>query len=250
MNSSQNMEKTLEIIKDIEKKTLDLKNKDKISKIEMDILLERVRMLYDNLIQVDQNYEYEKNLYTEAKTPHTPEFEKKKEPAKESTSETKQEQVKEQPLVEKEKKIDYQEEKKVNKKEEELHKNQPEQKPEEKEKAKSREYGPEIVADKYHNTVTFRHENLSKNQTKKDVSSKMQTKPIQDLVKAIGVNDKFLFIRELFDGDKESYHEAIQILNEIPNYQEAETYIKERFNWDWEKPEVKKFLDLIQRKFS
>jgi hypothetical protein len=78
----------------------------------------------------------------------------------------------------------------------------------------------------------------------------MQSKPIKDLSKAIGVNDKFLFIRELFDGNKEHYHEAIQLLNEIPDYEEAENYLKETFDWNWEAPVTKKFIELIKRKFA
>lgn len=78
----------------------------------------------------------------------------------------------------------------------------------------------------------------------------MQSRPIHDLSKAIGLNDKFLFIRELFNGDKDKYHEAIQIINEMPSLEQAEAYINERFNWDDELPEVKKFMDLVRRKFS
>jgi hypothetical protein len=110
--------------------------------------------------------------------------------------------------------------------------------------------GPEVVADKYQNSRTFRHDDLAKKQPQNNLSTRMQSRPINDLAKAIGLNDKFLFIRELFNGDKEKYHEAIQIINEMPSYEEAENYIRERFNWDEEQPEVEKFMDLVRRKFS
>jgi hypothetical protein len=107
-----------------------------------------------------------------------------------------------------------------------------------------------VVADKYQNSRTFRHDDLAKKQPQNNLSTRMQSRPINDLAKAIGLNDKFLFIRELFNGDKEKYHEAIQIINEMPSYEEAENYIRERFNWDEEQPEVEKFMDLVRRKFS
>jgi len=107
----------------------------------------------------------------------------------------------------------------------------------------------EVVADKYQNKKTYRHDNLAQQQSKNDLSSMMQSKPITDLTKAIGVNDKFLFIRELFDGNREHYHEAIQLLNEIPTFEEAQTYLHETFNWNWEDPVTKKFIELIKRKF-
>jgi hypothetical protein len=108
---------------------------------------------------------------------------------------------------------------------------------------------PEILADRFHNTKTSMHDNLAKKQSQNDLSSKMQSKPIQDLNKAIGLNDRFLFIRELFNGNKDAYYEAIQIINEMPNYEEAEQYIRERFNWDEEQPEVMRFMDLVRRRF-
>ena len=110
--------------------------------------------------------------------------------------------------------------------------------------------GPEVVADKFQNTRTFRHDDLARKQPQNNLSTRMQSRPIEDLAKAIGLNDKFRFIRELFDGDREKYHEAIQILNELPSYQEAEHYINQRFDWDQEKPEVQKFMELVRRKFS
>ena len=108
----------------------------------------------------------------------------------------------------------------------------------------------EVVADKYQNKKTYRHDNLAQQQSKNDLSSMMQSKPISDLTKAIGVNDKFHFIRELFDGNRDHYHEAIQLLNEIPTFEEAQTYLHETFDWNWEDPVTKKFLELIKRKFA
>jgi hypothetical protein len=35
----------------------------------------------------------------------------------------------------------------------------------------------------------------------------------------------------------------------MPNYEEAEQYIRERFNWDEEQPEVMRFMDLVRRRF-
>ena len=255
MNTSQNMEKILDIIREIESKTHELKNTDKISKIEMDILLERVRFLYDNLISIDHSYPYDfqedKKQRTVIPTPEKPQ-KKTSEPKEPEESEKTEQQYKDPEIEikqeEKHEETSSQQEK-TKEKEPNISQEQTVRETEYKESQKRKENGPEIVADKYQNTKTFRHDNLAKNQTKKVVSSKMQDKPIQDLVKAIGINDKFLFIRELFDGDKEKYHEAIQLLNEIPTYEEADNYLKETFDWDWEKPEVKKFIDLIRRKF-
>ncbi|MFO8234105.1 MAG: hypothetical protein R6U04_01685 [Bacteroidales bacterium] len=252
MYTDKNFEHITVIIQDIQDKALELENSKKIHKIEMDILLEKVRELYDNLKKMDKEISMTSKAHesenTDSKASRTIEFkigpenqtrekQKKTEPEKpetepEQTTENKQEEVVQPPREEKQSIQPVTEEWKNAE-----------------EVSKAREYGPEIVADKYQNARTFMNESLAKTQNKNDVSSKMQAKPINDLIKAIGVNDKFLFIRELFDGNKEKYHEALQILNELPSMAEAETYLKESFNFDWDNPVFQKFYDLIKRKF-
>ena len=248
MNADQNLENILKIIQNIENKTIDLKNSDEIHKIEMDILLGRVRELYEILLQLDQDYPYT------FKKGQKVEFQIKQENQSENKT---TENPEEKPLqsIEPEKQEEKEPGEEVSgteyhEEQQSANKNIQQEKSGKPSASKNKEYGPEIIADKFQNSKTFRHDNLAKNQQKNDVSSKMQTKPIHDLTKAIGVNDKFLFIKELFNGNKERYHEAIQILNNIPTFKEAETYLQESFDWDDEQPETKKFFDLIRRKFK
>jgi len=108
---------------------------------------------------------------------------------------------------------------------------------------------PEIVADKFQ-SKKFVHDNISKTNTKKDVSSKMQSKPIQDINSAIGLNDKFIFIRELFNNDKDYYNETIQILNNFDNYENAIEFLNENFEWDEEDKNYIHLKELVSRKYS
>ncbi|MFW6103882.1 MAG: hypothetical protein ACOC59_02330, partial [Bacteroidota bacterium] len=59
MNFNYKLDKILEDIQEIENYTVDFKNARTIPKIEMDILTEKVRHLYDELLQIDRNYPYE-----------------------------------------------------------------------------------------------------------------------------------------------------------------------------------------------
>ncbi|MFP4448089.1 MAG: hypothetical protein ACLFPH_05100 [Bacteroidales bacterium] len=255
MYTDKRFENINEIIQDIQDKATELQNSPKIHEIELDILLERVRNLYENI----------KDLEKEQPGKITTKQEKKEDAEKTRTIEFKigeEEQNAEKEEIKKKEKTEPEKSEEQNK----ITRNQTteakqdlqeEQKPEEKtdewhesaEVTKRQDYEPEIVADKYQNARTFRNETLAKSQSKNDVSSKMQAKPIQDLIKAIGVNDKFLFIKELFEGNKDQYHEAIQILNEMPSLEEAETYLQESFDFDWNDPVFKKFHSLIKRKF-
>ncbi len=108
---------------------------------------------------------------------------------------------------------------------------------------------PEIIADKFQ-SKKFIHDNISKKNVKKDVSAKMQTKPINDINSAIGLNDKFIFIRELFNNDKEHYHETIQVLNNFDIYENAVNFLNENFDWDSDDPNFERLKELVRRKYS
>ena len=58
----------------------------------------------------------------------------------------------------------------------------------------------EILADKFQNQ-SFLNEALSQFQNVSDLSKKMQNQPVKDIFSAINLNDKFLFIKELFNND-------------------------------------------------
>jgi len=107
---------------------------------------------------------------------------------------------------------------------------------------------PEILADKFQ-SKKFVHDNISKKSQKKDVSAKMQSKPIKDISAAIGLNDKFIFIRELFGGDKDQYQETIQLLNNFDTYENALSFLEENFDWSAEDPNFERLKELVQRKY-
>jgi hypothetical protein len=78
----------------------------------------------------------------------------------------------------------------------------------------------------------------------------MQSKPIQDIASAISLNDKFIFIRELFKGDKEQYFETIQLLNNFDTYENAIGFLNENFDWEAEDPNFERLKELVKRKFA
>jgi hypothetical protein len=107
----------------------------------------------------------------------------------------------------------------------------------------------EILAEKYSKNQTFINELLAQGYQKKDISTLMQLKSIKNIVSAIGVNERFLFIRELFNGDDDTYLKTIAILDNSANFNEAFTYIHSTFNWDLESDAAQKLLDLVRRRF-
>lgn len=78
--------------------------------------------------------------------------------------------------------------------------------------------------------------------------------PVKDLRKAIGINDRFIFLNELFRGDESTYERSIRTINNFNIYAEAEFWIsrelKLKLAWDNNNPTVIHFDQLVKRRFS
>jgi hypothetical protein len=78
--------------------------------------------------------------------------------------------------------------------------------------------------------------------------------PIKDLKSAITLNDKMLFVRDLFNGYSLAYSEAIEILNRFNNFDDAERFLKtnyvEKNHWADKPATNEKFFDLLKRRFA
>lgn len=107
----------------------------------------------------------------------------------------------------------------------------------------------EILAEKFQGKQKFRNEIIAEHTTKVDMSTKLQNKPIGDLTKAIGINDKFLFIKELFNGDSTRYSETLSHLNSFADLNDAIIYLQDNFEWAESNENAAKFIDLVRRKF-
>lgn len=69
------------------------------------------------------------------------------------------------------------------------------------------------VADKLKGESTSLNERISAGKSDTTLADKINLTPISDIKAAIGINEKFQFINELFDGSSELYNEAIVLLN-------------------------------------
>lgn len=90
------------------------------------------------------------------------------------------------------------------------------------------------------------------NEQKQDLGEKFQQTKITDLTKAMSINDKFLFIRELFKNKSEEFSHAIHTLNKCENIEEAfDTMegLKKQYFWDSTSSAYLALCDLVRRKF-
>ena len=89
---------------------------------------------------------------------------------------------------------------------------------------------------------------------KKELGAVLHDAPIRDLKKAIGINDRYLFINELFRGDETMYERSIKTINSFNILPEAEYWIqrelKLKLGWPEDSEAVQQFDQLIRRRFS
>ncbi len=91
-------------------------------------------------------------------------------------------------------------------------------------------------------------------QGKTELMEVLKEAPVKDLRKAIGINDRFLFINDLFRGDEAMYERSIKTINGFNIYPEAEYWIirelKTKLGWNVDHPVVLQFDQLVKRRFS
>ena len=80
-----------------------------------------------------------------------------------------------------------------------------------------------------------------------------QKRRIEDLRTIIGINDKILFMTDLFDRNMKAYNDFILQLNKIDDTNTALEYLKtmeETYKWDKESLAVQSFIKIFERKFK
>lgn len=83
----------------------------------------------------------------------------------------------------------------------------------------------------------------------KSPESTITSGPINSLRAAIGLNDRFLFIREIFANNTDKYNTVIDHLDKLETIQQAVDYLKA--NLTLQKNETSmKFVDLLKRRFT
>ncbi|MFD1144816.1 hypothetical protein ACFQ4C_27045 [Larkinella insperata] len=78
--------------------------------------------------------------------------------------------------------------------------------------------------------------------------------PIESISKSISLNQKFMFINQLFNGSAASYNEAIEDLDHATSYEQARDLVTNRYSaqysWDMKSDEVNMLIDILKRRFA
>lgn len=77
---------------------------------------------------------------------------------------------------------------------------------------------------------------------------KLSNRPLSSIQSAIGINDRFQYIRELFEGSADNFVKAVTELDSMNDMKEAVDYLQTNFKWKKNEASLK-FVNLIKRRF-
>jgi hypothetical protein len=87
-----------------------------------------------------------------------------------------------------------------------------------------------------------------------NITEQAGAQPVTNLKAAITLNDKLLYIKDLFNGYSLAYSEAIEILNRFNTFEEANRFLNKNYiaknNWDAKPETMDKFFALLKRRYS
>lgn len=80
------------------------------------------------------------------------------------------------------------------------------------------------------------------------------TKRITDIKSAVSLNDKLLFIKDLFNGYSLAYTEAIELLSRYDNFRDADAFLQNNYaqknNWASKQSTVDKLYAILKQRFG
>ncbi|HNQ11647.1 MAG TPA: hypothetical protein PKH65_01560 [Bacteroidia bacterium] len=103
------------------------------------------------------------------------------------------------------------------------------------------------------NSSSTLHDRMTKTKPDPSLADKLEKKPLNDMKKGIGINEKFIFISELFKGDQNSYSTGIEKLNSCQSMSEAERVLQNlsgEFEWQSESTAYTLLHNLVERRYA
>jgi hypothetical protein len=108
-------------------------------------------------------------------------------------------------------------------------------------------------ADENHKVPTI-NDLLSARNPHETVATQFRNNYGHDLKSLINLNDKLLFVKDLFNGYSLAYSEAIELLNRFHNFEEADKFLQQNYarknNWGNKQSSADKFYEVLNRRFS
>ena len=89
------------------------------------------------------------------------------------------------------------------------------------------------------------------NNSKATVADELKKKVVKDIESSLSLNEKFMFINNLFDGDKENFKNALSDIENSSGLEDAKMKVQTQYgsDWDFESEEAEAFIHVLERRF-
>jgi len=222
---------------------------DKVHKMDMDLLIEKTRDIYDKLIQLDGL-----TITFETEIPHQNEAEIEETETMEAVDikveEIEKEEAKAE-ITEEDIKVEVHVEEIVDEVEEQIEEAQ-EKKEFREDFLEEKEETEKSTIDLFTSSAGPTLSDTYSEGEQPTIADKINKEGVNELREAIGINEKFLFINELFNGDLGRYNKVIDELDELSTIEGVNTYVLElkiQSQWADDNIALIKLTDLLNRKF-
>lgn len=87
----------------------------------------------------------------------------------------------------------------------------------------------------------------------RELSDRLGELPITDIKRGMGLNERIIFLNELFDSNVPEFEKALDSLNSATNFDEAKQQLMilaTRFDWSSKEKHAKAFIRLVKRKHA
>ena len=107
-----------------------------------------------------------------------------------------------------------------------------------------------IIADKFSHLSDRINEKIGGDRKDHGITEVSKTRPVNNLKDAIGINDRFFFVREVFGGDQDLYSKTIDELNSSLSIDMAREIILSATSEDSESEAINQLMEIVKRKIS
>lgn len=89
---------------------------------------------------------------------------------------------------------------------------------------------------------------------KQTLADKLAKSGGKSIMKMLTLNQRFMFVNELFEGNQNQFLSAVEQIDGMESYKEATSHVKksfaDKYDWDMETEEVQEFMELVEKRFG
>lgn len=113
----------------------------------------------------------------------------------------------------------------------------------------STEHSQPVLGEVINPDCTVLGQTLNSDRHGDDVASRASNERVDSIAGAVGLNDKFMLVDELFDGDTEAYNRTVAQLDKFDSIDGALIFLAENFAWNPDSRGARMISDLLARRF-